>query len=151
MKPTPALTPFVLIALAFVGLGDTFYLSYYQLLNLIPSCAIGGCEIVLSSAYSHPLGVPLAYIGLLYYLHVLGLSILLAIDPDSGGLRLGALLYTGIGLLLSVGFELFQFYVIGALCLYCGISALTTLLLFIVALRHFRSSRFVPVAAEPVR
>ena len=124
-----------------VGIGDTLFLSYYAYLNIIPGCAIGGCEVVLSSPYSHPLGVPFAYIGLLYYLHMFGLVALLAISPGSLGLRLGVLAYTGIGFLLSIGFELFQFFVIGALCLYCGISAVTTMLLFGTAVWHWRTTR----------
>lgn len=134
------LTPYWFIAAAFVGLGDTLFLSYFHLLGLIPGCAIlSGCEQVLTSVYASPFGVPFAYIGLFYYLHVLGLGFLLAIDPESKGLRLGALLYTGLGLLLSIGFELFQFFVIHALCLYCGISALTTLALFCIAVWHWRA------------
>ena len=135
------LTPSVLLALALVGIGDTLFLSYYAFLNVIPGCALSGCEVVLASPYSHPLGVPFAYIGLLYYLYMLGLVILLAIDPRSLGLRLGMLIYSGIGFGLSIGFELFQFFVIGALCLYCGISAVTTMLLFIAAVWHWRATR----------
>lgn len=96
---------------------------------------------MLSSPYASPFGVPFAYIGLLYYLHMLGLALLLAYDPHAKGLRWGMLLYTGIGLLFSVGFELLQFFVIGALCMYCAISAVTTLALFLIALWHFRSTK----------
>ena len=131
----------MLIALSLVGLGDTLFLSYYAYINTIPGCALSGCEIVLSSPYAKPFGVPFAYIGLFYYAHMLGLAVLLALDPHSRGMRLGALLYTGIGFLLSIGFELFQYFVIGALCLYCGISALTTLFLFAVAMYHFKTSK----------
>lgn len=137
----PLLTPYFLIALALIGLGDTFYLSYYAFLNVIPGCAISGCEIVLASVYAHPLGVPLAYMGLIYYLHVLGLMILLAINPHSFALRLGALAYTGIGLLLSLVFESIQIFIIGAICMYCAISAITTLLLFSTAVWHFQKTR----------
>ncbi len=140
MEPKPFLAPFYLIAATFVGLGDVFYLAYFHLLGLVPTCAISGCEIVLTSPYSSPLGVPFAYIGVVYYMYMLGLAILLAYDPTSKGLRLGALAYTAIGLLCSIGFELFQFFVIGALCLYCGISALTTLVLFGVAFWHYKKS-----------
>jgi uncharacterized membrane protein len=139
----PLLAPFYLIAAALIGIGDTLFLSYYAFLNQVPSCAIGGCEIVLSSAYSHPLGVPFAYIGLFYYLHVLGLLIFLAIDPYSRGLRYALLAYTGVGLLLSIGFELFQFFVIHALCMYCAISALTTLALFSLAVWHYKTTKNV--------
>ena len=144
MQPKVLLTPFWLIAATFIGLGDTLFLAYYHWLNITPGCAIGGCEVVLNSPYTMiggPQGIPFAYVGLFYYVYMLGLGVLLAIDPGSRGLRLGALLYTGIGLLLSVGFELFQFYVIHALCMYCAISAITTLILFIIAVWHWRVSK----------
>jgi len=136
------LTPFYLIALALVGLGDTLYLSYFQYLNIIPSCAIAGCDIVLSSVHSKFFGVPWSYIGLVYYLHLFGLAVLLAIDPHSRGLRLGVLLYTGAGLLYSL-YAIFyvQMTVIGALCQYCLISAVVTVFLFGVALWHYRSTK----------
>lgn len=135
------LTPYWLIAASFIGIGDTLYLAYYHFLGIIPTCAIGGCEIVLNSPYSSVLGVPLSYLGLVYYVYLLALAILLAIDPESKGLRFGMLAYTAIGLLLSIGFELFQFFVIDALCLYCGISAATTLVLFILAVWHWRITK----------
>ena len=60
MQPKVYLAPFYLIAATFIGLGDTLYLSYYHLLGIIPTCALGGCEIVLSSVYATPYGIPLA-------------------------------------------------------------------------------------------
>ncbi len=97
MDTKPPLGPYLLLALAMIGLGDTFYLSYFQYLNLIPSCAIGGCETVLTSEYSKLFGVPWSYIGLVYYAYMFCLAILLCIEPRSKALRLGALAYTGIG------------------------------------------------------
>ena len=142
MQPKVYLAPFYFISAALVGIADTLYLSYYHLLGIVPGCAIlNGCERVLTSAYATPLGVPLAYVGLLFYLYMLGLGVLLAYDPTSKGLRLGALAYTSVGLLCSIGFELFQIFAIGAICMYCAISALTTLGLFGIALWHFRTSR----------
>ena len=137
-----SLAPFYLVALALVGLCDTLYLSYFQYLNLIPSCAIAGCDVVLTSTYSKIFGVPLSYIGLVYYVYLLALAILLAVEPRSFALRLGALLYTGIGLLYSL-YAIFyvQMTLIGAFCQYCLISAFLTLLLFGVALWHFRSAQ----------
>ena len=141
MKDKISLAPYVLLALALVGLGDTFYLSYFQYLNLIPSCAIGGCEIVLTSTYSKFFGVPPSYIGLVYYAYMLCLSALVIIDPRSKTLAWAALGYAGVGLLLSAYFEFYiQMTLIGALCLYCGISAITTLLLFATAVWHWRKN-----------
>lgn len=142
MDQKPPLAPYILLALAMIGLGDTLFLSYYQYLNLIPSCAIGGCEIVLSSAHSKFMGVPLSYIGLVYYAYLFCLSILLIIEPKSWALRFGTLVYTGIGLLFSLYFEFYiQAYLIGALCMYCAISATTTLVAFGTAIFHWRKSR----------
>ncbi len=135
------LTPYWLLALAMVGLGDTLYLSYFQYLNLIPTCAIGGCETVLTSVYSKFFGVPLSYIGLVYYVYLLCLAILLSIDPESKGLRIGALVYTGIGFLYSVhAIGYVQAIQIGAFCQYCLISALVTVLAFVVGIWHWRTT-----------
>lgn len=136
------LAPFYLIAAAFIGIADTLYLSYNHFLNQIPTCAIGGCEVVLTSSYATPFGiVSLSYLGLIYYLYMLCLVGFLAHDPYSKGLRTAVVLYTGFGLALSIFFELFQFFVIHALCIYCGISAATALVLFCLAVWHWRATK----------
>lgn len=137
----PPLLPYLLLALAMIGLGDTAYLSYFQYMNLVPSCAIGGCEVVLTHAWSKFLGIPWSYIGLVYYAYLFCLAVLLIIDPRSYGLRLGALVYTGAGVLFSLwAMGYVQWYIIGALCLYCGMSAVTTIGALIVALLHYRKT-----------
>ena len=137
-----SLSPYVLMALAFVGLGITGYLAYFQYLNLIPSCAIGGCEIVLTSVHSKFFGVPWSYIGLVYYAYMFCLALLLVVDPRSRGLRLGALVYTGVGVLYSCWAIFYiQLSVIHSLCQYCAMSAATTLFLFAVAVWHGRTNR----------
>lgn len=140
MSDRVPLAPYLLLALAMVGTGVTLYLSYFQYLNLIPACAIGGCDVVLTSEHSKFFGVPWSYIGLVYYVYMLCLAVLLALEPYSRALRLGALAYAGVGLLYSV-YAIFyvQLTLIGALCEYCTVSALLTLALFVVAVWHFRS------------
>lgn len=117
------------------------YLAYYHLLGITPGCAIKGCEIVLSSPYAKVFDVPLAYLGLVFYAYMFALAILLSIDPHSRGLRLGLLLYTAVGALCSIMFEALQVFVIGAICQYCLISAVTSLVLFVLALWHYRETR----------
>ena len=138
----PPIAPYLLLALALVGLGDTLYLSYFQYLNLIPSCAIGGCEIVLTHAWSKFFGVPWSYIGLVYYAYLACLATLLVIEPQSRALKLGAVVYTGIGVAYSVwAIGYVQLSVIGALCEFCAISAATTLTAFITATYHQRGAK----------
>lgn len=142
MNQRVSLAPYLVLALSFFGLAVTGYLSVHVYNNTSPGCVLlTGCDTVLESAYSKFFGVPLAYIGLVYYAYLLALGFLLALEPDSKALRLGALLYAGVGLLFSIGFESLQAFVIHALCLYCALSALTTLAFFGVALWHFRSPR----------
>ncbi len=137
----PLLAPFYLIAATFIGIADTLYLSYYHYLGITPGCALKGCEMVLNSPYATPFGVPFAYIGMVYYVYMLALALLVAYDPYSRALRLGTLVYTGIGLACSICFELIQIFVIGAICVYCGMSALTTLILFSLAVWYYKSTR----------
>lgn len=137
MKPKVLLTPFLLIAVTLIGLGDVLYLSYYQYLNLIPSCAIGGCEVVLSSVYSKFFDVPLSYLGLVYYAYALCLFVLLAADPASRVLRAAVLLYTSLGAALSAVFIFYiQMGLIGAICFYCAISATVAAVLFGLSVMH---------------
>ena len=132
------LAPFIVIALALIGLGDTLYLSYYQYLNIIPSCAIGGCEEVLSSGYAKFFGVPLSYIGLVYYTYLLALGLLVAWEPNSKALTSALLLYAGIGFVLSMVFIVYiQLVLIGTLCLFCAISAAVATASFVTALWHY--------------
>lgn len=135
-------TPYLLLALAMIGLGDTLYLAYFQYLNLIPTCAIGGCDVVLTSIYSKFFGVPWSYLGLVYYAYMFCLAVLLCIEPKSFALRLGTLVYTGIGFLYSLWAIFYiQLYVLEALCQYCAISALVATGLFGVGVWHFYSTR----------
>ena len=77
----------------------------------------------------------------MYYLYMLCLAALLAYDPFSRGLRLAALIYSAIGVGFSIYFSYLQVTFIHAFCIYCLVSAITTLLLFIAAISHFRATR----------
>ena len=136
------MTPYLVLALAMIGLGDTFYLAYFQYLNIVPPCAISGCEVVLTSVYSKFLGVPLAYFGVVYYSYMFCLAVLMAIEPNSRALRIAALAYSSVGFVLSMIFIFYiQLTLLGALCQYCAISALTTTGFFATAIVHWRKTR----------
>jgi uncharacterized membrane protein len=62
------------------------------------------------------------------------LAALLAFDPFSRALRIGAIAYAAIGVAFSIYFMYLQISFIHAFCIYCIISGATTLLLFIAAL-----------------
>jgi uncharacterized membrane protein len=134
--------PYVLLALALVGIAVAFY-DAYQLYNgqaLWCPPPINGCNEVANSPYARIYNLPVGYFGVVYYLYMFGLAALLAFDPFSRVLRFAALAYSALGVCFSIDFAYLQIAFIHAFCIYCLVSAVTTLLLFIVALAHFRSA-----------
>ncbi len=67
-----------------------------------------------------------------------GLAALLAYDPLSRGLRIGAVLYAALGVLFSLYFMVLQVGYIRAFCIYCLVSAVSTVLLTVAAVSHLK-------------
>jgi uncharacterized membrane protein len=136
-------TPYLMLALALVGICVAFY-DAYQLYNgqaLWCPPPINGCNEVANSPYARIFGLPVGYYGVVYYLYMFGLAALLAFDPFSRGLRFAAVAYSTLGTCFSIYFMYLQIAFIHAFCIYCLVSAVTTLLLFIAALSHSRATR----------
>lgn len=128
--------PIITTILGLVGLGVSLYLSQKQITGAeIGSCPIfgGGCGDVLHSKYSAVLGIPLSYLGVLFYTGMISISALLLATKKTiflNLLALGAL----VGFVDSMVFVYIQGVVIGAYCFYCLISATTATLLFFTML-----------------
>jgi uncharacterized membrane protein len=141
MREVP-LAPYFMLACGLIGIADAFYVAQASYTGWPLWCAIlEGCNAVVQSPYARVFGVPVSYVGLTFYLYMAGFAALLAFDPFSRGLRLGALLYTAMGVGYSGYFAYVQLTAIRAVCVYCLISAVLTALLFIAAVWHFRSTR----------
>jgi uncharacterized membrane protein len=135
------LTPYLLAALAIIGLADAFYVAHASYSGQpLREFIIEGANAVLTSPYARIFGVPLSYIGVVYYSYMLGLAALLVFDPRSRGLRAGVLAYAALGVCSSIYFVYIQFNYIHAVCIYCLFSAVTTLLLLIAAFSHFQAT-----------
>src|SRR5438309_11315413 len=63
-----------MVVLTVIGLGVATYLTYIHYAGIKPLCGKGGgsCEIVQTSEYSKLAGVPVALIGLIGYVVILG-------------------------------------------------------------------------------
>ena len=132
-----------MLALAPLGIAIAFYDSYslYNGQALWCPPPINGCNEVANSPYGHIYSLPVGYYGVVYYLTMFGLAALLAFEPLSRALRFAALAYAALGVGFSIYFMYLQIAFIHAFCIYCLVSAVTTLLLFIAALCHFRATR----------
>jgi uncharacterized membrane protein len=139
--------PVFMLALAVIGIADAFYVAQASYTGQPLWCAlIDGCNTVVQSPYARIAGVPVSYIGLTFYGFMFGVAALLAFDPFSRGLRLGALVYAVVGVCYSGYFAYVQLSKIGAVCIYCVISGVLTVLLLIAAAWHFRATRGIPSA-----
>lgn len=129
------------LVLALAGFADSAYLTAKHYLGgPIPCGIFTGCDTVTSSAYSEIFGIPVALLGVIYYLGVLVFSL---IYLDSGSIvRLRRVAFlTPLGFLASAYFTYIQFFILKALCFYCLISAGISTILFglgmiLLVLRH---------------
>lgn len=121
----------LLVILAILGLADSVYLAEAATTGAPLVCDFGsvleGCNVVAASPYSQFYGIPLAYLGVLFY--VLLLIAILVHRNRKTLLTWKALVVVAIlGALFSVAFLYIQFVLIKALCVYCLASAAFTFL-----------------------
>lgn len=134
--------------LALLGIIDSAYLSISRLL---PSSALvcvagDGCQTVQQSIWSllpPGSGIPVAYIGLGGYTLLFGVSMAALQTDRIGRLALPELLVllASGGLLFSIYLTIVQIAVIGSLCFWCVLSALTQLGIWIATIIDWRAWR----------
>lgn len=130
-----------LITVSFLGFLDASYLTVAHYTGSRLNCSIiKGCDVVTTSAYSEIFGIPVALLGIFYYLTVLILS-LLYFDSRNRTILKFIFPLTCLGLLASAWFMYAQFFLIKALCQYCIVSATTSTGLFVLGFLTFRKSR----------
>lgn len=121
--------------LAFFGLANSIYLTQHELSGTPLLCNIqnlSGCNIVAASQYSHIFGIPLAEFGVLFFSIIFILAALELIIFDHL-LRRALQTISLIGLISSLYLTFVQVFLIGAFCIYCLASALSTLGIFVFA------------------
>lgn len=143
---------YLIIACAGIGLADSLYLAH-QAANAAPLfCDLGagldGCNQVAQSPYSRFFGIPLAYLGVLFY-GLLGVAAFAALYKHHRYLHTALLVVAGVGALFSLVFLYIQFFLIQALCIYCIISAIVALASFGIAFYLDRTHRDLPAVITP--
>ena len=126
-----------------VGLGIATYLAYVEITHVDALCGpIGECNIVQTSSYALMLGIPVAVLGVVYYLAVgalwLGQTYLRGRWANLTKLALLGLTFFGV--LFSIFLTLLELFVVRAICSWCLGSAVTaTVLMLLVAVPITRS------------
>ena len=139
-----------LTALTVAGLGIAGYLTYVHYAGIKPVCTAGGsCEKVQSSVYSELAGVPVALIGLLGYLSILGLLI----GPENETSRCAMMALTLVGFAFSAYLTYRELYSIHAICEWCASSAVVLTVMAPLSVWRFLrgSSNSEPLLSLSVR
>lgn len=139
LAKTSKFIPWAFLVTGLIGFLDAAYLTAEHYLGGVPPCLVlEGCEKVLTSPYATVWGVSIALFGAIYYLTIIILTFLYLDTNKLINLKLAAYL-AGVGFLASLGFIYLQIFVIGAICFYCMVSALTSTTLFILGLLTIKS------------
>jgi uncharacterized membrane protein len=140
MSRTPTRwAPLTSTVLCLLGLGASVYLTFEHFSSstsfVCPESATVNCVKVTTSSYSELLGVPVAVLGLLFFIGLTPLCLPVAwraASPWPGRLRLAGLSLGVVFVVYLVWAELFP---IGAICLWCtGVHAVTVILFAVVVL-----------------
>ncbi len=121
------------VALAVAGVVIAGYLTWVHYEGLTPFCAGDGrgCEQVQSSDYAKFAGVPVALLGLVGYLLILGALLL-----RGEAARIAAVFLVFGGWAFSAYLTYAELFIIGAICQWCVASfVVITALLAVTALR----------------
>ena len=130
-------TNFAILLFGILGLLDAGYLSWSKLVNTSVVCGpgMGDCGSVNSSVYSELYGIPVAYLGFLSYLLITALAFITLQRktelPWNNYILLGTTL---VGVLFSAYLTYIELAVLYAICMYCVISAVIMLILFVLSL-----------------
>ncbi|MDE2024996.1 MAG: vitamin K epoxide reductase family protein [Patescibacteria group bacterium] len=119
---TSKISFFASVTFAFLGFLDATYLTIIHYKNLIPPCSIAhGCETVLTSRYATIGPVPIALIGVFFYLSVLILLFLFLQTKKRRIINLTFFLSVSCIAVAAVLVYL-QAFVLHAYCQYCLVS-----------------------------
>lgn len=117
-----------ILIISIFGLIISFYLFYEKMLGGQLICGISNCNVVNNSVYSEIYGIPVSFLGVLYYLVII---FLVSFKNDFKLLRL----FTTFGVIFSLYLSYLEQFVIHAWCQWCIFSALCVIAQFILSFK----------------
>jgi uncharacterized membrane protein len=124
------------LLLTLCGLGVAVYLTIAHFdTHVTLACSDKGlvnCQKVTTSAQSHLFGIPVAVLGLAYFVGMIPWQLPIAWRSADPRVRLGRLIYCGSGVAFVIYLVYAEFIIIKNVCLWCTSVHVITLLLFCV-------------------
>jgi uncharacterized membrane protein len=128
--------PIATLLLGIAGLGVSVYLtiSHYDthVALACPKTSTFNCETVTTSAQSHIIGIPVAVLGLAFFVPMIALCLPAAWRSADRRVHLARLILsiTGVGMIIYL--IIAELFLIKAICLWCSSVHLITFLLFVI-------------------
>lgn len=127
--------------LGLAGFMDALYLTFEHYSGGQVTCIIvTGCDKVLSGPYSEIFGIPIALMGVFYYLFIFSGALFFLFGNSHKFFRL-SLLAASAGFIASIWFISLQLFIIKSICFYCMISAFCCFTLFLLAILSYFHAR----------
>jgi uncharacterized membrane protein len=136
-----------LIVIAAIGMCWAVYLTYVHYSGTTPLCSLKGdpCAQVQKSRYSELAGVPVALIGAIGYLVILG-SLLIS-DGERGRFATAAVTLGGFGFSAYLTYR--EVFTLHKICEDCVASAVIMTILMCLSVWRFLRGDRLPAAAAP--
>jgi uncharacterized membrane protein len=133
--PTLRWQPIASLLLSIFGLGVAIYLTITHFSPHALVCVSNGtfnCEKVTTSPQSEVFGIPVAMLGLFYFVPMIALCLPAAWRSADKRIHLARLILsiTGVGMILYL--IIAELFVIKAICLWCSSVHIVTFILFVI-------------------
>lgn len=127
---------------AFLGFLDAAYLSYHRFLGIPVPCGVSeNCAIVNASSHAVIFGMPLSYLGVIFYLLIFTILVAGVLEyKNLFAYRLGTGL-TALSLVTSLYLLYVQAFLIGLFCPYCVASSIFSLIMFGLSAKAWWSAK----------
>ncbi|HWE70865.1 MAG TPA: vitamin K epoxide reductase family protein [Acidimicrobiales bacterium] len=135
--PTLRWQPIVTLLLSLMGLGVSIYLTITHFdTHITLSCPAGGgivnCEKVTTSRQSYVFGIPVATLGLAYFLPMIALSLPRAWRSADRRIHLARLALSVVGVGMIIYLVIAELFIIKNICLWCTSVHVLTFILFVI-------------------
>lgn len=138
--PRRPIGPIIVLVLAVIGIGVAGYLWYCYVRCEPPFCfGLSSCSSVQNSPYAYLLGLPVAAWGAAAYVVIAAATALrLAVAADgwlNAEARLAVFGVALVGAIFSVYLQIIAVFVLASVCVWCFVSAVLMVAIFVLAAR----------------
>jgi len=128
--------PIATLLLGIAGLGVSVYLTITHFDTHValacPRTSTFNCETVTTSAQSHIVGIPVAVLGLAYFVPMIALCLPAAWRSGDRRVHLARLALSVTGVAMVIYLIIAELFLIKAICLWCSSVHVITFILFVI-------------------